>query len=220
MNKLLLDIQTAYANGINKIEFFESYLGFQNAEELHGILTCKNLQIFPINDTLKFTGELIDLHYTEEERKELKEKNSKVLMKNILLEKLAEEYVNNKITIQDELAEKLIQDIESEDDEDDEDDDPYENDIKPSESPKKVQKIYNIIKRMFKNIRIIKFYNNQYTITSDMTSICLNNKQMELLYTLIDTYDIEFKILAKYDYEDEEDETCYGVKFLWNYIDK
>ena len=47
MNKLLLDIQTSYANGINKIEFLESHLGFQNAEELHGILTCKNLQIFP-----------------------------------------------------------------------------------------------------------------------------------------------------------------------------
>ena len=217
MNKLLLDIQTAYANSINKVEILESYLNFESSHQLKGMLLCKNLQIFPVDDTLKFTGELIDLHYTEEERKELKEKNNKVLMKNILLEKLAEEYVNNKITIQDELAEKLTQDIESEDNEDD---DPYENDIKPAESPKEVQKIYNIIKRMFKNIRIIKFDNNQYTITSDMTSICLNNKQIELLYTLADTYDIEFKILAKYDYEDEKDETCYGVKFLWNYIDK
>lgn len=217
MNKLLLDIQTAYANSINKVEILESYLNFESSHQLKGMLLCKNLQIFPVDDTLKITGELIDLHYTEEERKELKEKNNKVLMKNILLEKLAEEYVNNKITIQDELAEKLIQDIESEDNEDD---DPHENDIKPAESPKEVQKIYNIIKRMFKNIRIIKFDNNQYTITSDMTSICLNNKQIELLYTLADTYDIEFKILAKYDYEDEKDETCYGVKFLWNYIDK
>lgn len=217
MNKLLLDIQTAYANGINKVEILESYLNFESSHQLKGMLLCKNLQIFPVDDTLKITGELIDLHYTEEERKELKEKNNKILMKNILLEKLAEEYVNNKITIQDELAENLIQDIKSEDDEDD---DPYENDIKPAESPKEVQKIYNIIKRMFKNIRIIKFDNNQYTITSDMTSICLNNKQIELLYTLADTYDIEFKILAKYDYEDEKDEICYGVKFLWNYIDK
>ena len=139
-------------------------------------------------------------------------------MKNILLDKLAEQFVDKKrINIQDELAEKLIQDIESKDNEDD---DPYENDIKPAESPKEVQKIYNIIKRMFKNIRIIKFDNNQYTITSDMTSICLNNKQIELLYNLADTYDIEFKILARYDYESEEDETCYGVKFLWNYIEK
>ena len=218
MNKLLLDIQTSYANGINKIEFLESHLGFQNAEELHGILTCKNLQIFPINDTLKFTGELIDLDYTEEERNKLKEKNNKILINQILLEKLEEEYYNkNKDVIQDKLAEKLMYDIETIDDEDD---DPYENDIKPNQAPKKVQKIYNIIKRMFKDIRIIKFDNNQYTITSDMTSVCLNYSQIELLYSLALNYNMEFKILAKYDYENEEDETCYGVKFLWNYIDK
>lgn len=218
MNKLLLDIQTSYANGIDKIEFLESHLGFQNAEELHGILTCKNLQIFPINDTLKFTGELIDLDYTEEERNKLKEKNNKILINQILLEKLEEEYYNkNKDVIQDKLAEKLMYDIETIDDEDD---DPYENDIKPNQAPKKVQKIYNIIKRMFKDIRIIKFDNNQYTITSDMTSVCLNYSQIELLYSLALNYNMEFKILAKYDYENEEDETCYGVKFLWNYIDK
>lgn len=218
MNKLLLDIQTAYANGINKIEFFESYLTFETPRAFKGTLLCKNLQIFPVDDTLKFVGELFDINWTDEEFKDLQEKNNKNLMKNILLDKLAEQFVDKKrINIQDELAEKLIQDIESEDDEDD---DPLENDIEPKQAPKKVQKIYNIIKRMFKNIRIIKFDNNQYTITSDMTSICLNNKQMELLYTLIDAYDIEFKILARYDYESEEDETCYGVKFLWNYIDK
>lgn len=220
MNKLLLDIQTAYANGINKIEILESYLTFETARLFKGLLLCKDLQIFPVDDTLKFTGELFDMNWTPKELKELKQKNNKNIMKNILLDKMAEKYIKNKKDyIQDELAEKLIEDIESIDEEDF-DDDPFENDIKPNAAPKNVKKIYNIIKRMFKNIRIIKFDNNQYTITSDMTSICLNNKQIELLYTLINTYNIEFKILGKYDYESEEDETCYGVKFLWNYIEK
>ena len=96
MNKLLLDIQTAYANGINKIEFFESYLTFETPRTFKGTLLCKNLQIFPVNDTLKFVGELFDINWTDEELKDLQEKNNKNLMKNILLDKLAEQFVDKK----------------------------------------------------------------------------------------------------------------------------
>lgn len=219
MNKLYLDIQTAYANGIKKIEFLESVLTFETSNKLAGILLLKNLQIFPVNDTLKFTGDLIDVQFTDKEIKKIKQKNNKALLKNILMEKLEKQfYEKNKNIIEDKLAEKLIKDIEAIDNE--KDDDPFENDITPQQAPKKIKTIYNTIKRMFKDIRIIKFDNNKYTITSDMNSICLNHSQIKLLYSLVEIYGVEFKILAKYDYEDEDDETCYGVKFLWNCTEK
>lgn len=220
MNNLLLDIQTAYGNGINKIEFLESYLSLNGIDDIKDLLILKNLQIFPVNDTLKFTGDLMDLKFTEQEKQQIQKANNKNLLLKFLYEKAQENFtMKNEDILTDKLTEKLLYDLDNFECAIESNDNPYENDISIKEAPESIKEIHKVIKRFFKNIRIIKFDDNKYTITSDMKSICLSHGQLELLFELAFIYNLEFKILAKYNYEDDNDELAHGVKFLWNFVE-
>lgn len=218
MNKMYLEVQTAYANELNKVEFLESFLTFHNVDDFKPLLGFKNIQLNPVDDCFKFDGELYNLNFNEQEMEELKKNNVKNVLKNMCLEKLEEKlFEQNKNIIQDKIAQKLLIELDNMEIGEDEEETPEATveDLKGNEL-----KIYNTLQRLFKTVRIIK--SETYCFFDvEFKCISLNHEQIKVLYSLLKNFnDLDFKILANYDYENDKDDKCHGIKFLWAFVEK
>lgn len=208
MKQLILDIQTAYANDIKKVEFEETVLDFDNPEDLYVLHFFKNFQIFPHNDILKFSGDLIKIKFKEEDLNKMQRNNNKNLCKSFLAKKLIQE---NKDILSNLVAQNLSKIFEFSK--------RSEDTISEENLSTEIKTISNLIKSYFKNIKILN-YTNECIFVTELTSVCFSSKDLNFLYELCKTFNLKFKILAKYNYNDEQDEKCYGIKFLFNYEKK
>lgn len=207
------DIQQCIANKTGLDTKYHNLLFNRFNMKLINSLGCfETLEISPDESLMRFKGNIAkDLHFTEEEMTSIKQqlwvKNTQETIKQIIEKNKTEQQKQN---------EKIIAEIKLRD---------WLNAIdemqaitKPKSEIKKekAEKVLKLIQNLLNNIGLnLEYEKGETMIMLSGTFEYLNftKNQLRLLADLVQALDL-FLIAPNYDYEDEENEDCNGIRVV------
>lgn len=207
------DVQQCIASNVNLDSTYNNFLFNSANMELARTFGCfENLEIFPDGEMMRFKGEIAkDLHFSEEDMIKIKQQ---IWRKNAT--EIIKQAIENQKTEQQKQNERVIAQIKLKDwlnyvDE-------MQNAIKEKSKDKKerAEKILKGIQDVLKNIGIDLEYEETDTmimLSETFNSLNLTKNQLRLLADIVQALDL-FLIASNYDWEDEENENCNGIRIV------
>lgn len=212
MQNIFLEIQTALANKVPFCMNSNTIMTTDVKKDLYNLRIFKELTIKPVDDTLNFSGDFIDLNFTEEEFKKIQKANAMNLYKKTIADS---------IEIPDEIIDHIEEQIAItlEEQEEQEEYKYHEILVDECDNPDIIV-LVNYMKFLGLTLSIEENSIN-YIVSAEKEEVKYNHFQLlELEQATIKSNCDAFNILAKYNYEDENDEKCYGIRFVWEFIKK
>lgn len=201
IDELFKDIVVCCAYNIN---FNNNYNGlFFDKFDIDILKNFIEFNISTDKNDLKFTGKLKELDPKDKE--EINKISTNILLKEIQLQKNQHilEAVSDKIL-------KFVEDIDLED----EDENITKIDLEKCNNPN-VKKVLQILRKNNFNFNFeLSLEDDFYYLEAELKKISMANKDLLVLIDIM-KYCENFYIVPIYNFNDENDENCYGIRFSW-----
>lgn len=207
------DVQQCIAGNVSLNSTYNNFLFNPSNMALARTFECfENLEIVPDGEVMRFKGEIAkDLHFTEEEMTKIKQqiwrKNAAEIMKQAIENQKSRQQKENEKAV----AELKLRDWLNAVDE-------MQNAVKEKSEIKKekAEKILKRIQDILKNVGIGLEYEENETmimLSGTFQHLKFTKNQLRLLADLVQSLDL-FLIASSYDWEDEENENCNGIRVV------